>query len=59
MLYRDSTRFVDKAKVTGVDVRLETWDDMPHVFHLFGLNKLPEAEEAIARIGEFVQNRFN
>jgi len=59
MLYSDSTRFVDKAKTAGVDVRLETWDDMPHVFHLFGLNELPEAEEAIARIGEFVENRFN
>ncbi len=59
MLYSDSTRFVDKAKTAGVDVRLETWDDMPHVFHLFGLNELPEAHEAIARIGEFAKNRFN
>ena len=59
MLYCDSTRFVDKAKAAGIDVTLETWDDMLHVFHGFGLHKLPEAKEAIAHIGEFVQKRFN
>ena len=45
MFYRDSKRFVDKAKTTGVDMRLEAWDDMPHLFHLFGLNELPEKEK--------------
>jgi monoterpene epsilon-lactone hydrolase len=59
MLYSDSTRFVDKAKAAGVDVRLETWDDMLHVFHDFGLHELPEAKEAIAHIGEFVQKQLN
>ena len=55
MLYCDSTRFVDKARAAGVDVTLETWDDMLHVFPFFGLHQLPEAKEAIARMGEFVQ----
>jgi acetyl esterase/lipase len=59
MLYCDSTRFVEKAKSAGVEVTMETWDDMLHVFHLFGLNDLPEAKEAIAHIGEFVQKRFS
>lgn len=59
MLYCDSTRFVDKAKAAAVDVTLETWDDMLHVFHGFGLHELPEAKEAIARIGEFVQKQLN
>lgn len=53
MLYGESTRFVDKAKAAGVNVTLETWDDMLHVFHLFGLHQLREANEAIARVGEF------
>ncbi|MBL7212335.1 MAG: alpha/beta hydrolase [Desulfobacteraceae bacterium] len=55
MLYCDSTRFVDKARAAGVDVTLETWDDMLHVFHFFGLHQLSEAKEAIAQAGEFVQ----
>lgn len=54
MLYSDSVRFVNKAKAAGVDATLQTWDDMPHVFQSFGLNILPEAREAIKKIGEFV-----
>ncbi len=56
MLYCDSTRFVEKAKAAGLDVTLETWDEMLHVFHLFGLHRLSEAREAVARVGEFVQS---
>lgn len=54
MLYSDSVRFVDKAKAAGVDATLQTWNDMPHVFQAFGLNLLPEATEAIAKIREFI-----
>ncbi len=59
MLYCDSTRFVDKARDAGVDVTLETWDDMLHVFHGFGLHELPEAKEAIAHIGDFVRKQLS
>ncbi len=55
MLYSDSVRFFDKAKAAGVDATLQTWDDMPHVFQGFGLNDIPEAREAITKIGEFIQ----
>ncbi len=55
MLYHDSTRFVERARAAGVEATLETWDDMVHVFHLFGLHQLPETGEAIARVGEFAQ----
>jgi len=55
MLYSDSVRFVDKAKAAGVDATLQAWNDMPHVFQAFGLNLLPEAKEAIRKIGEFIQ----
>lgn len=54
MLFNDSTRFVKKAKTAGVEVTLQTWDDTLHVFHDFGL---PESEEAIVKIGEFVRKR--
>ncbi|MFB0561326.1 MAG: alpha/beta hydrolase [Candidatus Lokiarchaeia archaeon] len=58
MLFGGSKRFVEQAKAAGVDATLETWDDMPHVFQSFGLRELPEAKEAIAKIGEFVQKLF-
>ncbi|MHA1362961.1 MAG: alpha/beta hydrolase [Candidatus Freyarchaeota archaeon] len=58
MLFGGCERFVERAKAAGVDATLETWDDMPHVFQSFGLYELPEAKEAIAKIGEFVQKLF-
>jgi acetyl esterase/lipase len=54
MLYSDSVRFIDKAKAAGVDATLQTWDDMSHAFQGFFLNALPEAREAITKIGEFI-----
>jgi len=57
VLLDDSTRVAQRAKADGVDVTLEVWDDMPHVFQAFtGL--LPEADEAIAVIGEFLKTRI-
>jgi monoterpene epsilon-lactone hydrolase len=58
MLFSASKRFVDRVKAAGVDATLETWDDMPHVFQSFGLQELPEAKEAIAKIGDFIQKLF-
>lgn len=57
MLYSEARRFAVKAETTGVDVTLETWDHMPHVFQQFGLNCLPEADDALARIGAFVRRQ--
>ena len=58
ILYSGSKRFVDKAKDAGVDVTFETWDDLPHGFHVFGLNILPETEDAINHIKTFVEKLF-
>ncbi len=55
MLFNDSTRFVEHAKSTGIDVTLQTWDDTLHVFQAFDL---PEAVEAISEIGKFIQRRI-
>ena len=54
VLLSDSTRLAERAKAAGVDVTLEEWDDMIHVWHFFAF-MLPEAQQAIARIGEFVR----
>jgi epsilon-lactone hydrolase len=53
VLLDDAQRFAAKAEAAGVDVTLEVWDEMIHVWHWFA--DLPEAGEAIDRIGEFVR----
>jgi monoterpene epsilon-lactone hydrolase len=58
MLYSGCRILADKAKDAGVDVTLETWDDLPHGFHVFGLNVLPEARDAINHIKNFIQKLF-
>jgi acetyl esterase/lipase len=50
----DSTRFAAKASAAGVDVTLEVWDEMPHVWHAFA-GLLPESDQAIERIGGWLQ----
>jgi epsilon-lactone hydrolase len=52
----DSTRFAARARDHGVDVTLEVWDEMPHVWHAFA-GLLPEADEAIERIGSWLTER--
>ena len=52
----DSTRFAAKACAAGVDVTLEVWDQMPHVWHAFA-GLLPESDQAIERIGGWLQAR--
>jgi len=52
-LLDDSTRLAAKGKEAGVDVTLETWEDMIHVWHSYA-PMLPEGQQAIDRIGEFV-----
>jgi epsilon-lactone hydrolase len=57
LLLDDAKRFVERAQEAGVDVTLEIWDDAFHVWHAFA-DLLPEAREAIARIGTYVDQRL-
>jgi monoterpene epsilon-lactone hydrolase len=57
MLYSEIKRFFERAKETGVDVELQTWDDMTHVFQ--GEQVLSEAKEAIEKIGQFTKKILN
>ena len=54
ILLDDSLRLADKAKESGVDVTLEVWDDMPHVWQAFA-SFLPEARQALESCGEFIK----
>ena len=54
----DSVRFAKRAKEAGVDVKLEIWEDMIHVFHAYAA-VAPEGQEGINKIGEFIQKFFD
>ena len=54
VLLDDSLRLADKAKAAGVDVTLEVWDDMPHVWQAF-VSFLPEAKQSLDSCGNFVR----
>lgn len=54
VLLDDSKRVAERAKSFGVDVDLEVWPEMIHVWQLFAA-VLPEAQQAIRHIGAFIR----
>jgi acetyl esterase/lipase len=56
-LLDDSTRLAEVAETAGVEVRLDVFPEMQHVFQLFAGN-MPEADEAIAQIGAWLRPRL-
>jgi epsilon-lactone hydrolase len=52
----DSVMFADKARAAGIDVSLEVWDGMIHVFQMF---RLTEARQAIASIAGFLNRHLH
>ena len=57
ILYDDSIRLEQKARLAGVDVSLETWPGMWHVFQAFA-PYVPESQHAIENIGEFIRSHL-
>ena len=53
-LLDDTNELAKRAKAAGVEVEVDVWDDMPHVWHYYA-PILPEARQAIQRIGEFMK----
>ena len=53
----DSTVFAAKARAAGLDVELQVWEGMIHVFQMFGA-ELPEARRAIASIAGFLNRHL-
>ena len=53
VLLSDTTRVAERAREAGVEVTEEVWDEMFHVWHAFA-PMLPEGQQAIDRIGEFI-----
>lgn len=54
VLLDDAKRIAARAEAAGVEVCLEIWDDMIHVWQLFAFLS-PRASRAIERIGEFIR----
>jgi monoterpene epsilon-lactone hydrolase len=57
ILLDDSTRFAERAREAGVDIRLTVWPEMFHVFQI-GEAFIPEAREAVAEITGFIKGRL-
>jgi acetyl esterase/lipase len=57
VLLDDASLFAARARKAGVEVELEIWDEMIHVWHAFG-SVLPEATQAIERIGAYVRAKL-
>ena len=52
-LLDDSNRLAQKARAAGVEVKLEVWPEMIHVFQLFA-GFLPEGQQAVDGLGQFI-----
>lgn len=58
ILLSDSTRLAKKLEAEGVEVELEVWPHMWHVFQMF-IRKMPESGAAVRKIAAYIQMRFS
>lgn len=56
-LLDDATRLAANAKAAGVEVRLDVFPEMQHVFQMMA-GVAPEADDAIARIGAWLRPKL-
>lgn len=54
ILYDDTTRMAAHLRAQGVDVTLQEWGNLPHVWQFFP-GWLPEARKALSDAGAFIQ----
>jgi acetyl esterase/lipase len=57
ILRDDAVRMAARMRAAGCEAEVEIWQQMPHVWHLYA-RLVPEGRRAIARIGEFLQERM-
>ena len=57
VLVDDSHRLADIARRAGIDVRLDLFPEMLHAHQIWAGN-MPEADDAVARIGEYLRQTF-
>jgi acetyl esterase/lipase len=54
VLLDDATELAERARTAGVDVTLEVWPEMIHVFQAFPAELVPEAAASIDAAGAFL-----
>ncbi|MGE0287398.1 MAG: alpha/beta hydrolase [Bradyrhizobium sp.] len=52
----DSTMLAERASAAGVEVELQVWDGMIHVFQMFP--EIPQAGEAVAAVAAFLRRHL-
>ena len=57
VLLDDARLLSERAGAAGVDVTLEVWPEMVHVWHVFA-GRVPESTEAVERVGTFLRDRW-
>ena len=57
VLLDDSKRFAERAREAGVEVDLEVWDGMFHVWH-FNCGRMPESNDAVRKIGSYCREKM-
>jgi acetyl esterase/lipase len=57
-LLDDSNRLAARARAADVQVKLEVWPEMIHVWQLFS-SFLPEGQQAVEVIGKYIAERTN
>lgn len=57
ILLDDAVRFAERVRNAGVDVTIQIKEDLIHVWHFFA-QVLPEGEESIREIGQYVNTRI-
>ncbi len=55
VLLDDSLKLAEKAKEDGVEVTLEIWENMLHVWQFFA-DYMPESRKAIRKIAKFIED---
>jgi acetyl esterase/lipase len=58
VLLDDSTSLAERARAAGVDVTLEVWPEMIHVFQAFPAELVPEAAASVAAAGAFLAHHL-
>ena len=56
ILLDDAVRFAERARAAGVQVTLDVWEEMIHVWQFFA-GVLPEGRAALERAGAFIRQR--
>ena len=57
ILRDDAVRMAEKLKAAGGEAETDVWPRLPHVWHFYA-RLLPEARQAIKRIGGFLERRM-